>query len=68
MKSIIFNALGLIVGCALLVFAYHKVQIFLMCFCALYVFVAFAGTMEAICENTRLGMWVEDFIDRIWGR
>lgn len=26
------------------------------------------GTIEAICVNTRLGLWIEDFIDRMWGR
>lgn len=68
MKSIIFNALGLIVSCALLVFSIYKIQIFVMFWSALMVFLFFVGTFEAVCENTRLGLWVEDFIDRMWGR
>lgn len=63
--ELFFKVLGLLVSCGIVYFSTHiRIDIFLMVVGLLSSFLFFVGTLETLCENTRMGEMMDRFFRR----
>lgn len=69
MKSIIIWSLGLIaaVVCGIYLLAINA-PVYLLGAVFFLAMTLLFGVMESVCEHTRLGSWLSELIERMWGR